>query len=66
MNRRNVRLDGGIGGEEFSVGFDGGEDLIFEADLLDVLNLRVLKEEELVSEHVVWLLGSFLVVHGDS
>ena len=52
--------------EEFTVGFDGGEDLVFEADLLDVLNVRVPEEEELVGEHEVWLLSSFLAVHCDS
>ena len=52
--------------EELTVGFDGGEDLVFEADLLDVLNVRVPEEEELVGEHEVWLLSSFLAVHCDS
>ena len=47
-----------------TVGFDGGEDLIFEADLLDVLDIRVPREEELVSEHEVRLLSSLLAIHG--
>ena len=36
----------------------------FEADLLDVLDIRVPQEEELVSEHEVRLLSSLLAIHG--
>ena len=46
-----------------TIRFDGGEDLVFEADLLDVLDIRMPEEEELVGEHEVWLLSSLFTVH---
>ena len=72
-NQKKV-MWGGIGGMTrreslknwwwVTVGFNGGEDLIFEADLLDVLDIRVPQEEEFVSEHEVRLLSSLLAIHG--
>lgn len=50
----------------FTVGFDGSENLLSELDLLDVLDIRVGEKEELVSQHEVRLLRSFLAFHGGS
>ena len=50
---------------EITVGFDGGEDLLPEPDLLDVLNVGVREEEELVRELEMRLLSLFLTFHGE-
>lgn len=56
-----------LGGDRrLTVSFDDGEDLLFEADLLDVLHVGVPQKEELVGEHEVELLSPFLTFHGES
>ena len=50
--------------DNFTVDFDSGEHLFFEANFLDVLSVRVGEKEKLVSENQVWLLSSILAFHG--
>lgn len=66
--RRNRRPNSEKLGENrrLTVSFDNGEDLLFEADLLDVLHVGVPQKEELVGEHEVELLTPFLAFHGGS
>ena len=47
-----------------TVGVDGGQNVVVEADLVDILDIGVAEEEEVVCEDEVSVLSSFFTFHG--